>query len=295
MSRIRFSLGEAATLCIAISALMLGGCSPGWVVARASEPVLSGGVEAMNRETDLTLAESAIPANLKLLEGLINEAPNSLKFREFAAEGFYGYAFGFVEDQDPARASALYQRCLNHALQGLRIAGLGLDAAAVPLAELEQALQNLPAKAVPSLFWGASCWAKWIDMDRSDPARLADLGRAVSLMQSVLDRDDAYHFGGAHVFFGVYYASRPPALGGDYEKAQYHFERARAISAGRTLMPEVLYAQYYARQTLNKPLFHTTLASVIEQRLDTYPDTALENALAQRKARGLLLKEEEWF
>jgi hypothetical protein len=42
----------------------LGGCSMGQIVARTSVSVMDGNVDAMNRETDLVLAASAIPANI---------------------------------------------------------------------------------------------------------------------------------------------------------------------------------------------------------------------------------------
>jgi hypothetical protein len=276
-------------------AILLDGCSTGQLIARTTTPVIGGGVEAMNRETDLALAKAAIPANLKMMEGLIVEDPTNLKLREYTAQGFYGYAFGFVEDEDRARASGLYQRCFEHALAGLRIAGLDVDPRSVTQAVLEQSLGSLGPKAVPSLFWGASCWAKWIDMNRDDPARVAEVGRAAALMARVLALDETYYYGGAHLFFGVYYASRPPMLGGDYAKAALHFDKARAISRGRALLVEVLYAQYLLRQKLDRKAFHETLVDVLRRPADQPPDLALVNEIAQRKARDLLAKEAEWF
>ena len=141
----------------AVASFLTSGCSMGTMVARTTVSVLDGGLEAMNRETDLELAKSAIPANLKLMEGLIFEDPRNRTLREFAAQGLYGYAYGFVEDEDRARASALYDRCLAHGKQGLRVSGLKVDVQRATQDELDAALARLRGKAVPSLFWSASC------------------------------------------------------------------------------------------------------------------------------------------
>jgi hypothetical protein len=79
-------------LILAVLLPWLGACSMGQIVARSSVSIMDGSVEAMNRETDLVLAEAAIPANLKLIEGLIREDPRNVELLANAAQGFYGYA-----------------------------------------------------------------------------------------------------------------------------------------------------------------------------------------------------------
>jgi hypothetical protein len=278
-----------------LCSLMLGACSVGQMVARSSLPVVESGGIAMNRETDLELARAAIPANLKLVEGLIQELPDNSGLRLQAAQGFYGYAYGFVEDEDGARAGKLYERGLRHALKALALAGFQGDIDALSPDEIKQRLDGLGRDAVPALFWSASCWAKWIDMNRNDPARLAELGKAVALMQRVLELDDTYYYGGAHLFFGVYYGNRPPMLGGDFRRSAAEFDKARAVNKGKLLIVDLLQAQYLARQELDRNRFHRLLTGIVHAPPDLYPDMALANAIAQRKARALLAKEEEWF
>jgi TRAP transporter T-component len=280
---------------ICLCALALNACSVGRMVARSSLPVVESGNVAMNRETDYELARDAIPANLKLIEGLIQELPDNAELRIQAAQGFYGYAYGFVEDENGPRASRLYRRGLAHALKALDVSGLRGDPEAMPLDELKARLAGLDRRAVPALFWAASCWAKWIDMNRNEPARLADLGKAVALMQRVLELDDTYYYGGAHLFFGVYYGNRPPMLGGDFTKSAAEFERARAITGGKLLIVDLLQAQYLARQEQDRKQFHARLTAVVDAPPDLFPDMALANAIAQQKAKQLLAREAEWF
>ncbi|MDH3514033.1 MAG: TRAP transporter TatT component family protein, partial [Gammaproteobacteria bacterium] len=204
-------------IAITFTVLILGACSMGQMVARSSLSILDSGNIAMNRETDLELARAAIPANLKLIEGLILELPDNADLRLQAAQGFYGYAYGFIEDEDTQRASGLYRRGLEHALHVLSSAGLVADRADLPQNEFERRLASLDRSAVPALFWSASCWAKWIDMNRDDPARIAEMGKAAALMTRVLELDENYYHGGAHLFFGIYYGAKPVMFGGNFD------------------------------------------------------------------------------
>ena len=274
---------------------LLSACSMGQMVARSSLSIMDSGVVAMNQETDWELAKAAIPANLKLAEGLIGELPREPNLRLQAAQGFYGYAFGFVEDDDPRRAADLYRRGMEHALVALQGAGFKGDVRKMPMEQMQQTIAGLGREAVPALFWTASNWAKWIDLNRTDPARLAELGKIELLMQRVLALDENYYFGGPHLFFAIFYGNRPAMLGGNFALAQQHFEKARAVTQGQLLLADVLYAQYLARQQGDRKLFHDKLTGVLSASIDDYSEMALANAIAQHKAKWLLTKEEEWF
>lgn len=280
---------------IVLCGLVLNACSMGQMVARSSLSILDSGNIAMNRETDLELARAAIPANLKLVEGLILELPDNAELRLQAAQGFYGYAYGFIEDEDNRRASGLYRRGLEHALHALAQAGVPADLATLPQNEFDRRLASLDRNAVPALFWSASCWAKWVDMNRDDPARIAEMGKAAALMARVLELDENFYHGSAHLFFGVYYGAKPAMFGGDFNRSAQHFEKARAVTQGKLLIGDMLRAQYLARQQLDRKQFHERLMAVVNAAPDIYPEMALVNAIARQKARQLLAKEEEWF
>ena len=275
-------------------ALALGGCSMNQLVARSSLGLIDAGVRSMNQEPDLELARAAIPANLKLAESLIEELPNDAGLRITAAQGFYGYAYGFVEDDAPERASLLYKRGLDHALVALAQYGVRINLFDATPDEIAHRIASLDLDAVPALFWTASNWAKWIDLNRNDPARIADLPRVETLMRRALALDPSYYFGGPHVFFGVFYGSRPPMLGGDFAKSAQHFDAAAALSRHRWLLTDVLRAQYLLRQTDDRAAFHRVLTQVVASE-NSPPEMALGNAIARAKARRLLAQEEELF
>jgi hypothetical protein len=274
---------------------LANGCSTGQMVVRGTETIMDSGIVAMNQETDLELAQGAMPANLKLLEGMIIEDPGNTRLHLYAAEGFYGYTFGFVEMQDSNRARNLYRRCYEHARVALQQSGVTLDPETSTPAELEAAVGKAGKKAVPAMFWTASCLANWVNLNRDSPAGIAELTSAATLMQRVIVLDDTFYHGGPHLFFGVYYGGRSPLFGGNFRLSEEHFRRAAEINDDKLLVVDVLQARYLDRQQLDRDAFHSHLTRVIEAPDNLAPDMALMNAVAKQQAAQLLESEDDWF
>ena len=251
LNRVKFSCLLTAIVWLA------NGCSTGQMVVRGTETILDSGVVAMNQETDLELAQGAMPANLKLLEGMLIEDPGNTRLHLYAAEGFYGYTFGFVEMQDSHRAQHLYRRCYEHARVALQQSGMTLDPETSSPAEFEAAVGKAGKKAVPAMFWTASCLANWVNLNRNSPAGIAELTSAATLMQRVIVLDDTFYHGGPHLFFGVYYGGRSPLFGGNFQLSEEHFRRAAEINDNKLLLVDVLQAEYLDRQRLDRDAFHT--------------------------------------
>jgi hypothetical protein len=279
---------------ILLSVLLISGCSYNEMLVRASTPMIEGGIYALNEETDLKLAEDSIPTNIELLEGFIRMDPENAQLYTYAAQAYYGLAFGFNEDDRAERASNFYLRGIRRGLTALELGGAH-NLRKAPIADFEQQVADMGKDDVPAMFWTASCWAKWIDMHRDLPEAIAQLTRPTALMQRVLELEDDFYYGGAHMYFGVYYGSRSPMLGGNFEQSRKHFDRAREITDDRLLMPDLLQAQYLARQQLDRADFHARLTRVLNAPEDLFPEMALANEIARHKAKLLLDKENEWF
>jgi hypothetical protein len=282
-------------LVITLSILLLSSaCSMDKMLVRASLPMIEGGIDALNRETDLELAEASIPTNLKMLEGMIRIDPENITLHTYAAQAYYGLAFGFNEDYRKKRAASFYVRGRKHGLIALTLSGA--NNLSKPNFELfESDLKDLGKDEVPALFWAASNWAKWIDLNRDKPESIAQLPKPTAMMQRVLKLDETFFYGGAHMYFGVYYGGRAPMFGGDFKKSREHFDRAREITNGKLLIADLLQAQYLARQQLDQKDFHNRLTKIIEAPDDLYPELALFNKIAKRKAKILLGLENKWF
>ena len=281
-------------LLLLLTSILLSACSMDRMLVRSSVPLIEGGVEALNHETDLDLAEDSIPANLNMLLGMIKIDPENAQLHTFAAQAFYGLAYGFNEDSRPERASEFYLRGTKHGITALELRG-ARNLADSTIDDFNSEVAGMRKGDVAAMFWTASCWAKWVDMHRDAPEAIAQLPRATALMQRVLEVDETFYYGGAHMFFGVYYGSRAPAIGGDFDKSLQHFDRAREITSGRLLIPDLLQAQYLARQQFDQEQFHRLLSGIVAAPDDLMPELALQNQIAKRKAAILLKKEAEWF
>ena len=191
---------------LSIVLVSLSACSIDKMMVRASMPMIEGGIEAMNAEPDLQLAEDSMPANLSLLNGMLKLDPENIQLHVYAAQAYYGLSYGFTEDRNTKRSEDFYLRGLKHGLTALELSGLKNAKKLNPL-DLEQQLQKLGEDDVAALFWTASNWAKWIDLNRDSAASLIQLPKPTAMMQRVLELDDTFYFGGAHIYFGVLYGS----------------------------------------------------------------------------------------
>jgi hypothetical protein len=111
----------------------------------------------------------------------------------------------------------------------------------------EVAIAEKDAKDLPVLYALGAAWASWIEAHKDDWNAVAELSRIEVIMQRVVDLDESYQGGGAHLYLGVMATLLPPALGGKPELGRNHFERAIEISEENNLMAKVIYARQYAR------------------------------------------------
>lgn len=283
------------TLLLLAAAVATTACSPSTIALRTTARLVANGRPALRGESDPDVAKASLPAQLKLLEGLLVGDPENADLLSALAEGWTGYAFLFIEDEDPARAAAFYKRAASYGLRmlGRREEWRGLDAKNAD--DLEELLARAEAADVPALFWTATAWAGWANMDKTDPAALAALPKAARMMTQVLRLDPAFENAGADLFFGVYYASRPRIAGGDPSKALVHFGRAFERTGRRYLPAQFLMMRSYAAGELDSELFKRLAAEVAAADASALSDARLANEVAKRKAKALLERFDELF
>src|SRR3989338_1285842 len=221
------------------------------------------GSAAFEEESDLELAEHAISANLKVIEGMLKADPTNETLLILLAKSYGGYAFGFIEerylelkDKDPKksdyfkhRAEVFYLRGKDFALKALSQSSSAFpEALTSDFETFENALESFGYRDVPALFWTAYNWGNWLNLNLQSPEAIAVAPKVERMMKKVLELNEAYFFSGPHLFYGVYYGARPPMLGGDKAKSKTHFELALKHTERKFLMTQVLYAQYYAVQ-----------------------------------------------
>jgi len=249
---------------------------------------------ALQKQTDLKLIEEGAPSLLLLLDGLIDSDPDNESFLMTGAKAYGGYASILNEDGQVDRAVNMSIKAKRYGITLLKqLPGLeNIDNSS--LDDIEHALGQIGSSKVGHLFWGAYGWAVWIQYQQGAPAAMADLPIVEQIMLRVVELDETYYYGGAHIFLGTYYGSRPKMFGGKPEASRKHFERALAINKRQYLLTQVAYAESYARTVFDRDLYLKLLAEVIKQPLKN-DDLASSNKLAKVMAEKLIVQVDEFF
>jgi hypothetical protein len=264
--------------------LAASGCAP---------VALSSLATNLNRQNDLELVCEGAPALLLMVDSLIVNAPGNKRLLLSGVQAYAAYAEIAAECGRPERSKALSAKAHTYGLALLKRA-TGITPG-MPLADFNRALQDQGRGEVAPLFWGAYGWALWIADQGGAPTALADLPRVEQLMHRVIELDETYYLGGAHLFQGIYYGSRPAMFGGKPKLARHHFERALAVSNRNFLQVQVAFAENYARPQQERELYRQLLEEVLTSEPARVPELTLSNLVAQRRASRLLAEIDEYF
>ena len=250
--------------------------------------------KSANKQSDLKVVREGMPAYLMLIDGMVEAVPNNTRLLITAAQAYASFASAFVVDADPDYARALYAKAKKYALRALELRGIK-DPASIGFDAFEAAVNQLGKGNVPYMFWSATCLGSWIQLNLSSVAAVAELPRVELLMKRVLVLDEQFYYGGPHLFMGIWFASRPKIAGGDLARARHHFDKALEFSQGKFLMTQIYYASQYARKTLDKDLFVSTLEKVLNTPVDNIPELTLLNTVAHEKANKMLEQADTFF
>ncbi len=236
---------------------VLAGCSPLMKTGvRHATPVFQDMIQQIQQGDDIQLLREGLPALLLLMDGLLAETPENRQMLVLASQTNLAFAMGFIEQEDPARASRIYWKGKEYGMRALK--RNRKFARALERGErYPEAVKTLTRKDLPALFWTAGNWAGWLNLNLRDTRAIFDQPRILALMQRAQELDGSYYYGGPHLFFAVYYARLPEIMGGSPEKARQGFERAARYSEGRFLLTDVFLAEYYATRVRDRELFET--------------------------------------
>jgi hypothetical protein len=292
---------------------LLPGCDMTRFTARSSAGLFERAMPAFEEQADYEFARQAAPASIMQLEGILRVEPDEPRLLLAAAQAWTSYAFGFVEDElqvvedrgdlegaDRQRARArrmyLHARDLGRRLLEKNATGTERAISAGPDRLREFLARELRAASdAKALFWTGYAWGAAIDISRDDPALVADLSLAKTLVERSVQLDETYYEAAGHTFLGYSDASLSRALGGNPEAGRQHFERALSLTRRSALMAHVNYARSYAVQTQNRTLFLTLLQEASRAGVDLNPRARLPNEVARRRAARLLAHVDELF
>jgi tetratricopeptide (TPR) repeat protein len=260
---------------------------------RLSSPVFSNLSSAIFEECDPELAKSAIPANLKILEGLLKNDPYNKMILTTLSMGFCGYSMFFVEIENPERASELYLRAREYGMKALDPAGVSIMD--FKKKDIINILKGVGKNELDALFWTTISWQSWINLNLDNAIALSQIERSESCLERILELDAGYLYGLPYILKGVTLSARPEMLGGDMEKAKQYFEKALELADRKFFPAHYYYAKYYSVQVQNKGLFKDLIDEVVIGDPSMLEDVCLINTMFQYHVRQLDENIEEFF
>ena len=291
------------------------GCSINQIAVRVLADTLAGGEgggpSAFTTDDDPELVGEALPFALKLFETVLAETPDHEQLLLATGSGFVSYANAFVatpasmlpyeewrrREAMQIRAKKLYLRGREHVVHGLDVRYPGFREAlfANDREAVHPYLSGMDGSDVPFLYWIGASWVAAFALDAFDLELAFSVTRAETLMRRALELDDEFSDGAIHDFLVQYYAGLPESMGGDKEKAEYHYVRAIEIADGRLAGPYVSYAEAVVIPRQDVDHFQELMESALAVNPDGYPPARLVNVLVQRKARWYLENIEDFF
>jgi hypothetical protein len=283
-----------AILFITLS-LSLSGCfSKGQLISDSASGLFKEIASSANRQSDVALVRQALPSYLLLIDGLIQSYPDNQNLLLAGAQAYVSFA-SLLDEQETNRAALLIQKGKGYALKALELDPLFKGTLEGPVDAFRDRLAKADTSKVSLLFNVGSIWGTWIAQGPDSVEGMADLPKVEAIIDRLLQLGPDYYYGGPHLFKAILLSARPVQFGGNLDKANEHFQQALKDSQGKFLMTSVYYAQYYAKQRLDRELFTKTLNGVLNNPADTDPDLTLMKTLAQEKARKLLSQADEFF
>ncbi|MCK5799580.1 MAG: TRAP transporter TatT component family protein [Deltaproteobacteria bacterium] len=302
---------------LVFTAVGASGCSLHTMAVNQTVGLITKSMPAFEQEWDFELVSRALPANIKTIEGFLMSAPKNADLLMMLARAYSAYALVLIEDRmereqiraDDAdeeeapeadrqrlRAREMYARAHRYALRALETRHEGFSEAFKKGREtLDAALATCSKDDVPALFWTVMPLASAINIGRDDVSLIAALPKVKVVMTRIVELDEGFYYGGAHLVLGGIYGGVSPTLGGDPVRAKKHFERALVLTKRRFLLVQMMYARTFAVQEQDQKLFRALLGEVQSAKLSILPAQRLANVAAKRKVTRLLKRVDELF
>jgi len=276
---------------IVLLVLLNAGCAA--LVDRAAERFANDLETAIREYNEPDVIGDGLPSFLLLLEARINANPDDPGLRLTSARLTATYAALFSAERDKYRR--LNQRALDHARTGAcRSSDRLCDLNSLDFDQFDQRIEQLKPEDLEALYVLTTTWTGWIDAHSSDYRALADLPRVERLLDWIAETRPDHDDGAVWLYLAVLNSQRPPAAGGQPEKARRYFEQARERSRGRNLLINVLMADSYARLLFDRELYVELLEAVINSPVEA-PEYRLVNQVARNRATDMLEQTEDIF
>ncbi len=271
--------------------LLSGGCST--LISSAATGLSDNLSVAILNQDDPELVRAGAPSFLLMLDGFIEGSPDNPDILAAAATMYATY--GAVFAGQGTRASRLTTRARRYALHAMcetYESSCGWPDATYD--EFVASLDGIGPKQAELLYTYGFASLAYLRAHSSDWDSLAELPQIEALFNHYLTISGDEVNSSVYTFMGILLTLRPPALGGEPDRAREFFERAIAETNGRDLSAKVEFAKGYAKLLYQRELHDRLLYEVVNA--DPYQDGfVLSNVMAQEEAATLLLEADDYF
>jgi hypothetical protein len=276
---------------IGILAWSLSGCA---VVMSSAASGLSESIsDSVLNQDDPETAKAALPTFMVLLDGMVRDNPDDPDLLSSSATLYASYGAIFAED--PERASRLTSRARRYAHTAVcEVYIPSCDWGDATYDEFVASLEGMRPKHAEYLYTYGFASLAYLRAHSDDWNSLAELPQMEALFIHYMNINGDEVNGAVYTYMGILLTLRPPALGGEPERAREYFEKAIALSEGRDLGAKVEFARGYAKLLYERELHDRLLNEVLAA--DPYQDGyTLSNVLAQEQAEALLAEADDYF
>jgi hypothetical protein len=270
-------------------------CSPKQMALNRMASALADSSSVYERDNDPEFVRLAAPSTSKTIEMLLSQSPDHPQLLLTACSGFTQYSYGFLHVESElkaqdvsaaadlkSRASRMYQRARGYCLHGLEVRRPGLTLQTMTK-DPDGALKRTTVEDVPWLYWTAAAWGADISLAPNPLLRVAELPIVRALLGRAKALDATWEKGAIYEAL-IAFDGLPALLGGSPAAARADFDRAIALSEGKSVFAYVALASTLTTPAEKRRLLESALA------IDTATITTRRrtNLIAQRYARALL-------
>lgn len=205
----------------------------------------------------------------------------------------HGHLFFITRRSDrEAQQQAAYQKCMEYGRLALAINNDGWNEAMTSGANINDAVKTLTVEDVAPAYWYSTCAGKWATIE-GIAALLGYKDQIFAILTRLTELNDDFYYRALDRYFGVYY-TKVPFMSPDLPQSRRLFERAINAYPGY-LETRVLFVEEHLTKTGEGDLARAQLEYVINADAAALPEIEPENIRAQRHARNLLARYDEFF
>ena len=278
-------------LLIGVLAFSLSGCAI--VMSSAASGLTDSISDSVLNQDDPETAKAALPTFMVLIDGMIRDNPEDPALLASGATLYASYGAIFAGEEE--RASRLTRRARQYAFDAMcESYEPACDWHGATYDEFVATLDGLGPKHAEYLYTYGFASLAFLRAHASDWNSLAELPQMEALFNRYMDISGDEVNSAVYTYMGILLTLRPPALGGEPERAREYFEKAIEATGGKDLGVKVEFARGYAKLLYERELHDRLLNEVMAA--DPYQDGyTLSNVLAKEQAAALLAEADDYF